>query len=193
MSTTIEATRRQTNVINGIDTAAVRQLAATVEADPRQGAARFGVTTAWRGGTTNETRVEAWHLGGERIAKDFTLRVDEPLELGGTNTAPNPQEYLLTAINACMLVGYVVGAAMRGVRLDKLEIESHGELDLRGFLGLDPSVAPGYDRGIEYTVRISGDGTPEQFEEIHREVVATSPNRWNAANPIPLTARLEVG
>jgi len=78
---------------------------------------------------------------------------------------------------------------MQGIELDKLEIQTAGELDLRGFLGLDASVKPGYDE-IQYTVRIKGNGTPEQFQEIHDTVMATSPNRWNMANPIKLKADL---
>lgn len=97
----------------------------------------------------------------------------------------------MSAMNACMLVGYVVGAAVRGITLTKLEIETEGALDLRGFLGIDPTVKPGYDT-LRYTVRIAGDGIAEQFEAIHRTVMRTSPNRFNLAMPISLEASLEV-
>src|SRR5690606_21535361 len=115
---------------------------------------------------------------GRRVAKDFTITIDEPHELGGTNTQPNPQEYLLAAMNACMMVGYVAVASLMGVKLQHVQIESAGEIDLRGFLGIDPAVKPGYDK-LHYTVRIKGDGTAEQFRQIHEIVMATSPNRFN--------------
>ena len=38
-------------------------------------------------------------------------------ELLGQNSAPNPQELLMTALNACITVGYVAGAAVKGVTL----------------------------------------------------------------------------
>ena len=94
-------------------------------------------------------------------------------------------------MNACMLVGYVVGASVKGITLEKLEIETEGELDLRGFLGIDENVKPGYDT-IKYQVRIKGNGTPEQFQEIHETVIRTSPNRFNMANPIKLESELLV-
>jgi hypothetical protein len=94
-------------------------------------------------------------------------------------------------MNACMLVGYVTASAMAAVTLTKLEIESTGELDLRGFQNIDPRVKPGYDT-IHYTVRIGGDGTPEQFEQIHQAVTRLSPNRFNIAMPIRLEATLLV-
>jgi hypothetical protein len=97
---------------------------------------------------------------------------------------------LMAAFNACMLVGYVAGATVNGIDLDSVVIETSGELDLRGFLGL-AKVKPGYD-SLHYTVRIKGDGTPEQFQKIHETVIATSPNRWNLANPIKLSSDLIV-
>jgi hypothetical protein len=56
---------------------------------------------------------------------------------------------------------------------------------------LDPKVKPGYEE-ISYTVYIKGNGTPEQFQKIHETVCATSPNRYNIANPIKLDTHLVV-
>jgi uncharacterized OsmC-like protein len=97
----------------------------------------------------------------------------------------------MSGLNACMMVGYVANAALKGITLEKLEIETTGSLDLRGFLGLDASVKPGFDE-IQYTVRIKGDGTPEQIEEIHQTVIALSPNRWTIANAVRLVPTLVV-
>ena len=97
----------------------------------------------------------------------------------------------MTALNACIMVGYVAGASVKGITLEKVEIETDGELDLRGFLGMDPGVPPGYET-IRYTVRLKGDGTPEQFREIHDTVMKTSPNYFNVSRPIRIDAKLEV-
>jgi uncharacterized OsmC-like protein len=184
-------TTQTLNVINGVDTALLRRNIEAISADAGAGIAGFGVTTRWAGGTRTETEVASWQLGGQRHPRRFTIRTDEPQELLGTDTQPNPQEHLMAAFNSCMMVGYVVGASVHGVELQSLEIESHGELDLRGFLGLDEHVKPGYDT-IHYVVRIKGNGTREQFQKIHDTVVKTSPNRWNVANPIRLTSELIV-
>jgi hypothetical protein len=90
-----------------------------------------------------------------------------------------------------MMVGYVAQCALRGITLESLEIETEGDIDLRGFLGLDPGVVPGYE-SLSYTVRIKGDGTAEQFAEIHEAVKATSPNFYNVANAITLRPKLVV-
>ena len=94
-------------------------------------------------------------------------------------------------MNACMLVGYVAGAAVRGIELESVSIEADAKLDLRGFLGIDENVAPGYET-IDAVVRIRGNGTPEQFEEIHETVKKTSPNYFNIVHPIKLDAKLIV-
>jgi uncharacterized OsmC-like protein len=188
MSTAIAAKR----TVNGVDTVALRQLIDTSARGGRDAQVKFAVATHWRGGAQSETVVEAYEFAGRRVEKDFSILIDEPKELCGGNTQPNPQEVLMAAFNACMLVGYVAGATVHGIELESLSIETEGRLDLRGFLGLDPNVKPGYDQ-IHYTVKIKGNGTAQQFEAIHRNVIATSPNRFNLANPIKLTSDLLVG
>ena len=138
-------TQMKSGTVNGIDVDALKQVVSDVSQDPAKGMVRFQVTSAWQGQTRSRATVESFHLGGQEIKRHFEIDVDEPVELLGENTAPNPQEMLMTALNACIMVGYVAGAAMKGIRLDKVEIETSGQLDLRGFLGIDASVPPGYE------------------------------------------------
>ena len=180
------------NVVNGVDLDAVGEVVAAIGENPDAALVRFTVATRWTGQTGSVSKMAGIELGGEHIARDFEVRADEPEQLLGANAAPNPQELLMAAVNACMTVGYVAGASLQGITLDKLEIETTGQLDLRGFLGLDDSVPPGYEQ-IDYVVRIAGNGTPEQFEAIHRNVMATSPNYFNMARPIRMNGSLAVG
>lgn len=180
------------NVVNGLDLDALGEVVGEIQQDSSKALVRFSVATRWTGQTGSRATVKAIDLAGEQIERDFVIAADEPEELLGANTAPNPQELLMAAVNACMTVGYVAGASVHGITLDALEIETTGQLDLRGFLGLDDTVPPGYEQ-IDYTVRIAGNGTPEQFEEIHRTVMQTSPNYFNMARPIRMNGRLQVG
>ena len=178
-------------VINGIDLPALGDFVEQVKADPANAEVRFRVLTRWSGQTRSETTIDGYELAGQAIDRRFKVIADEPTELLGTDTAPNPQELLMTALNACMAVGYVAQAAVHGIELKTLEIETRGQLDLRGFLGLDDTIPPGY-RQLDYTVRIGGDGTAEQFREIHQAVMKTSPNFFNLNQPICMNGRLEV-
>lgn len=176
-------------IVNDIDLGALQELVKEAETHPSLG---FEVTTRWDGQFRSESRVGPIRAGnGDMIVRDHVIRADEPEEILGSNEAPNPQELLMAALNACMTVGYVAGAAKRGITLSKLEIETRGTLDLRGFFQLADTVPPGYP-SLEYLVRIAGDGTPEQFREIHAEVQATSPNYDNLARAIRMEARLEI-
>jgi len=134
-----------TSMVNGIDTQALRAAMDEMAADAAKAQTRWRVTTRWMGGTRCDTHVKECTIGGQRVAKDFTIRIDEPKELCGTNQFANPQEYLMAAMNACMTVGYALACAMEGIELEDLRIETEGDIDLRGVLGLDPGVKPGYD------------------------------------------------
>ena len=175
--------------VNGIDIQALGETVEAVKADPPLGRVGFRVRTEWKGQTRSKSEVESYTIAGNQVPRRFTIAAAEPIELLGTNQAPNPQELLMTAVNACMMVGYVAQAAIRGITLDECVIATDGELDLRGFLGIDDSVPAGYER-IDYAVTLRGDGTREQYEEIHRAVMATSPNYFNLARPIRMNGRL---
>jgi len=178
--------------VNGIDVAALAAVADRVEQDPGRAKVGFAVATRWRGQARSETTVEGFTLAGESIRRSHTIDADEPRQLLGGDAAPNPQELLMAAVNACMIVGFVAGAAVRGIALHQLEIRTTGTLDLRGFLGLDDEVPPGYE-SVDYEVRISGNGTPEQFAEIHQAVIRTSPNYFNLSRPVRMNGVLHVG
>jgi len=179
----------RTEIVNGVNVTALRETMSAVRVDPNVAKTHWAVKTDWLGGTASRTRVAGCGIGGQWIDRRFEFVSDEPHELCGTNTAANPQEYLLGALNACMTVGYVAAAALHGVELESLQIESEGNIDLRGFLGL--GLPAGYDE-IRYTIRVKGNGTPEQMRKIHDTVIATSPNRFNLSQPIKLVANLVV-
>jgi uncharacterized OsmC-like protein len=175
--------------VNGIDLDALEQTVEAIREDSGCGVVQFRVKTEWTGQTRSESIVEGYTIGGKQVARRFKIVADEPHELLGTNSAPNPQELLMSAVNACMMVGYVAQAAVRGITLDSCTIETNGELDLRGFLGIDEKIPAGYRR-IHYRVTLQGDGNRQQYEEIHQAVMATSPNYFNLSQPIEMCGTL---
>jgi uncharacterized OsmC-like protein len=178
-------------IVNGINVDDLFDLIEGVKRDATKGKTHWRVTSAWQGQTRSRAQVDGFKIGGTRVSRRFSIDADEPRELGGSNQFANPQEYLLAALNACMIVGYAAQCALHGITLEKLEIETQGEIDLRGFLGIDPAVPPGYG-DLGYVVRIRGNGTREQFAEIHKAVMATSPNFHNVSRPVDLKPSLVV-
>lgn len=180
-----------TEIVNGIQVEELESLIDRVTADPAQGLAKWQVSSEWRGRTHIHADVDSFSIGGQTSKRSFSIDIDEPPELLGADVDSNPQDHLLAALNACMMIDYVAQCAMRRITLTSLKIETCGEIDFRGFLGIDPAVRPGYEN-IDYTVRVKGDATPEQFAEVHEAVMATSPNFHNLSKPVTLRPTLVV-
>jgi uncharacterized OsmC-like protein len=193
MSTAVKmqdnASLSSSSVVNGIDTDAVHTLIESVEVNPPQGMTHWKVANTWQGGMHSRARVDSFAIGGNSVPRSFSIDIDEPLELGGGNAYANPQEYLLAGLNACMMVGYSALCALQGITLQKLEITTEGDIDLRGFFGLDPSIAPGY-RELRTRVVIKGDGSEDQLRKIHELVLATSPNFYNVTRAVAVVPSL---
>lgn len=185
----MENTMMEPMVLNGIAVAALNGFAQCVSEDASLGMAGFGVLTTWQGGTRTRAVTQSLSLGSTELARPFVIEADEPPALLGKDLAPNPQELLLAALNACMTVGYVANAAAMGIEIRGMSIHSRGQLDLRGFLGLDPSVNPGYDT-VNVEVSISSNASEEVLHALHAKVRRTSPNYHNFVRAIDLKANL---
>ncbi len=73
-----------------------------------------------------------------------SFRVDEPEALGGTDAGANPVQYALASLGSCQAITYRFWAAKLGIELDAVTVRVEGDLDVRGFLGFDDSVRPGF-------------------------------------------------
>lgn len=174
---------------NGIDASAIRDAVNEITANAPAGLTSWAVTSRWQGGTRTDHFVDGCTIGGKRCDRQFAIQIDEPPELNGSDQFANPQEYLMSALNACMMVGYATYATLMGIRLTKLEIETKGDIDLRGFFDIDESVKNGYD-SLHQTVRIAGDATPEELAELHEVAIRTSVNYFNITQQVPVDSKL---
>ena len=113
---------------------------------------------------------------------------DEPEQLGGSDTGPNPVEQILAAFGNCLAVGYAANATAAGIELRNLSIELEGDLDLHTFLGLAPGNA-GYDR-ISVKVDIDSNASDEEIRALHKKVTETSPVGHTLGRAIPLSIDL---
>lgn len=177
--------------VNSIDTAQLRQTIDDIRADPSKASCSFAATTTWKHGTVSNCHVSHYRLAGEDIPQDYDIAIDEPAALLGTDTAPNPQMMLFAALNACVLNTFVVNAAVRGITIDELAIDLEGELDLRGFLGIDPDVNPGYDE-LSIVCRVRADASRDELERCLEASTRHSPNFQTVSRPVEVKYRLEV-
>lgn len=152
----------------------------TVQEDPSKARFSFSTRTHWKGGAQTET-----------TARGRTIAADEPEAFGGQDSAADPVELLLAALASCVSIGLVTQAAKRGIDFEDFEIDVRGDMDLRGYLGLDEGVRPGYDN-ITYTVRVRTDAPAEVIEEMMRISERTSPMFDNIRNGVGITSVVEV-
>ncbi|MDA3146320.1 OsmC family protein [Leucobacter sp. UCMA 4100] len=122
-------------------------------------------------------------------ARQHSLTVDEPPTLGGDDLAANPVEYALTALIACQVVTYRLWAEKLGISVEHLEVTAEGNLDTRGFFGVDDAVRPGF-QGIDVTVKVTGPESAERYAELQAAVEAHCPVQDLFANPTPVRAHL---
>ena len=123
-------------------------------------------------------------------AGPHAFTIDEPEALGGTNIGANPVEHLLAALGSCPVITYQVWAEKLGIKVDEIEVALRGDLDLRGFFGLDPDVRPGFE-GIEFDVRFTGPETDERYEELNQAVQRHCPVLDNVGQPVPVTSTFQ--
>lgn len=164
--------------LNDVNIANVASLAEKINGSPDVAATRWRAEVDWKGGFRSEARI-----------RDFASSLsDEPDQLGGTNTGPNPVEQLLGALGNCLAVGYAANATIAGITINDLSIEIEGDLDLHTFLGLKDGHAGFSD--ISAKVKIDSDASPEALQALHDKVIASSPVGHTLNSAIPVNIAL---
>jgi len=162
-------TEQTITMINGIDTHELGDKAETFKNEPEMAKFRFSARNKWLGGGHNQTTVTSFYAMGQDIphAEPFTLDADEPPLLAGTDLGANPVGHLLNALVSCLTSSMVYHAAVRGIHIEEIESFLEGDLDVRGFMALEPDVRKGY-QNIRVTFRVKSDAPKETLEECAR-------------------------
>ena len=178
--------------MNGVDTERLFETINAIKQTPQLADFKFSLQNRWIHGGLNRSTIRNFYGAGTENQRQapFTLDADEPVVLLGGDTAPNPVEYLLHALAACVTSALVYHAAAKGIHLQEVESKVQGEIDLHGFLGLDANVRRGY-KNIKITFRIKADVPAEQLEELCQLGPTYSPVFDSVTNGVPVEVRLE--
>ena len=181
-----------TKKMNGVDVNRLFETIDAIKKTPQLADFKFSLQNRWINCGLNRSTINNFYGAGSdnRRKTPFTLEADEPLVLLGGDTAPNPVEYLLHALAACVTSALVYHAAAKGIQLQEVESKVQGEIDLHGFLGLDANVRRGY-KSIRITFRIKADVPDEQLEELCQLGPTYSPVFDSVTNGVPVEVRLE--
>ena len=188
----ISTATAKANIVNGVDVDALFSTIDTIKGQPVIATFRFSNRNKWLDGGLNRSEMTKFYGAcQEHVHKrPFVLDNDEPPVLLGGDTAPNPVEYVLHALAGCLTSSLVYHAAARGIPIEEVESKLEGDLDLRGFLGLDETVRRGY-QGIRVTFKIKGDLTDVQKNELVNLGQKYSPVFDIVSNGVTVTVGLE--
>ncbi len=153
---------------NGVDTEKMFATLDLIKAQPELAKFQFRATNRWIDEAHNRSTIKGFYgAGGEDTTRteEFQLDAGEPEILLGSNSGPNPVEYLLHALAACLTTSIVYVAAARRVKLTSVESTLMGEMDARGAFGLDDEPRNGFER-IGVSFRLTGDAPPERLREV---------------------------
>lgn len=109
------------------------------------------------------------HSRADVTIRDFSLVIDEPEKLGGSNAGPNPIELELASLAGCINVtGHLVAKEM-GISLRKLEMTVSGSLNPAKFMGRGSDERAGY-KTISVTLDIDSDASSADLETWRAQV-----------------------
>ena len=100
----------------------------------------------------------------ENTVRNFTVRMDEPKNLGGTDTGINPVEAQLAALGSCLTIVAAAFAESQEIDLQAFWVDLEGDLDPDGFLKGKPGVRKGFQQ-VRFTPHIKTSSSDEKVAE----------------------------
>ncbi len=122
--------------------------------------------------------------------RQFTLVVDEPKSLGGTNEGANPVEYILAGFAGCAnVIGHLVAEEL-GFKIKSLRIEVSGELNPQRFLGASLQERAGF-KALHLSLIPDTDASIQTLTKWLQIVEERCPVKDNLQNSTPITLTVE--
>ncbi len=180
-------------LINGTNVDQLVETINHVKEQPELAKFKFRATNKWVDGGHSQTTIQSFYGAGQEDTSrndPFILDGDEPPVLMGSNQAPNAVETVLHALASCISVGFIYNAAAQDIRVEDLEMDIEGDIDLHGFLGLSEEVRPGYEN-IRLNYRVKSDAPQEQLDALCEYVQKTSPVLDMLQHPVPVSIEME--
>lgn len=170
---------------NGVNVDELNATIAQVKANPALAKFTFRSRAKWINRAHSQSTFDSLYGAGaeQKRAAPLFMEGDEPAALLGTDLAPNAGEAALHALSSCLSVTYAYTAAAMGLDITSLSFDMETDTDLRGFLELDKGVRPGLSQ-IRVKVNLACNGTREQIEALHDQVIRTSPLYDTFTNPV---------
>jgi putative redox protein len=125
----------------------------------------------------------------EASSRDFSMIIDEPEMLGGTDKGPNPVEVVLSALGACQEITYRLYADLLEIPVTGIKVEVTGDIDLCGFFAVNDDTRPGYSN-ITANVQIEGPASEADIQRLKDTVDEHCPVLDINSNQTPVTVNV---
>jgi uncharacterized OsmC-like protein len=184
---TATATQQPTHM-NGLNVQGAFDTIDAIKAKPDLARFQFRARNTWIDGGVNRSTIRDFYGAGredDSRTSEFVFTNGEPPVLLGDNEGANPVEFLLHALAGCVTTTFVLHATARGIKIESLSTELDGDLDVRGLLGLDETVSPGYER-IRIRMAVSADCSDEQLDALLAYTQQHSPVCNTVCRPVPV-------
>ena len=178
--------------LNGINLPQLQETVSHIQAQPSLARFQFEFTNRWLNGPRTRSTIRSFYGAGQthQHAAPIELNTDEPPVLLGADGDANPGETLMHALAACVTSAIVFHAAARGIAIEKIESTIDGDVDLRGFLGLDASVRNGFEQ-IRMKLKIKADVPDAELQELCNLGPRFSPVFDSVTNGLPVHVSAE--
>lgn len=110
---------------------------------------------------------------------------------GGLDNGPNPGVYGRAALGSCLAIGYGMWAARLEIPIRSLTVEVRARYDVRGELGIDDSIRPGY-ADVVYLVTIDTDASEADVQRLLDTADRHSSWLDDIRNPVPVTREVRI-
>jgi uncharacterized OsmC-like protein len=187
------ATQTNTTTLNGVNLDQLVETINMVKSQPEIAKFKFRAKNEWIEGAHSRTTIQSFYgAGQEDVSRQepFVMEGDEPPVLLGENRAPNAVETVLHALASCIGVGFIYNAAAQNIKVEELEMDLEGDIDLHAFLGLSESKRPGYEN-IRLNYKVRADAPEEKLKDLCRYVQKTSPVFDIISNPVHVKVNME--
>jgi uncharacterized OsmC-like protein len=127
-------------------------------------------------------------LAVESETRGFKVTMDEPKNLGGTDTGMNPVEAMLCALGSCQCIVAAAFAKSKGIEFEDLWLDVEGDLNPAGFLKGAPDIRRGFDE-VRFTLHIKTSSDEEKVMDFAEFIQDRCPVEDNLMNATPVIAQ----
>ncbi|WP_163713027.1 OsmC family protein [Mangrovibacterium lignilyticum] len=178
-------------MINGFSAEGIMNTVTAIQGNPEIAKFELRAKNNWISGGHNRSYIQGFYGACQEDTSretPFVYDNDEPPVLLGENKGANPGEVLLHGLLACMTTAMVLLAAGKGIEVSGVSSSIEGDIDLQGFLGMDPGVQKEFS---QIRVKFNIEGASDEEKEQLLNFAKQSPVFNTLINPVDVQVSVQ--